>query len=153
MRPLRVSATRQYLWPAEEHGQSDGQPHSQDVDHPEPRALLRRHHQLSQDPRLFRRRGQSSAVNDQTSCRRRPTHLVSTGHQLLQPPAVRGPAVGHFLLRGDDEVVEVDVRGHGPQLQAQSFERRHPEGLQVLKVVGILDLTRLPNPLRGDVTE
>ncbi|TNN23876.1 hypothetical protein EYF80_066001 [Liparis tanakae] len=36
----------------EEHGQADGQPHRQDVDHPEPRALLGRDGQLSEDPRL-----------------------------------------------------------------------------------------------------
>lgn len=75
------------------------------------------------------------------------TDLVSAGHQFLQPPAVRGPAVGHLLVRGDNEVVKVDIRGHGPQLQAKSLERCHPERLQVLKIVRVIDFTWLPDSL------
>lgn len=37
------------------------------------------------------------------------TDLVSAGHQFLEPPAVRGPAVSHLLVRGDNEVVKVDI--------------------------------------------
>ena len=50
-------------------------------------------------------------------------------------------------MRGDNEVVKVDVRGHGPQLQAHSLERCHPERLQVLKIVRVIDLMRLPDSL------
>lgn len=75
------------------------------------------------------------------------TDLVSAGHQFLQSPAVGGPAVSHLLVRGDDEVVEVDVGRHGPQLQAHGLDRRHPERLQVLKIFRVNDFTRLPDSL------
>ena len=77
-------------------------------------------------------------------------HLVGAGNQLLEPPAVRGPAVGHFLVGGDDEVVKVDVRSHGPQLQAHGPEGGHLERVQVLEEVRVRDLTRAPHTLRGE---
>lgn len=76
--------------------------------------------------------------------------LISTGHQFLEAPAVRRPAVGHLLVGRDDEVVKVDVRGHGPQLQTESLERRHSERLEVLEVIWVLDLLRLPHALRRE---
>lgn len=76
------------------------------------------------------------------------TDLVSASHQLLKPPAVRRPAVGHLLVGGDNEIIKVDIRGHGPQLQAQSLDSCHCEGVQVLKKVWVVDLTWLPDALR-----
>lgn len=75
------------------------------------------------------------------------THLSSALRCLLQPPAVGGPALGRVAVVGDEEVVEEDVRGHRPELEPQGAERRHLERLQVLKVIRIGDLPRLPDPL------
>ena len=56
-----------------------------------------------------------------------------------------GPRVGDVDVVGDEDVVEVDVAGHGPQLDAHRADRRHPrEGVRVVVVVGVGDARRLP---------
>ena len=63
----------------------------------------------------------------------------------LEFEGLRGPAGGDVHVVGDEDVVEVDVAGHGPQLDADSADRRHPrEGVRVVVVVGVGDARRLP---------
>lgn len=41
-------------------------------------------------------------------------------------------------------VIKVDIVGHGPELDADSSDRGHPERLWVEKVIRVRDLARLP---------
>lgn len=77
-----------------------------------------------------------------------PTHLSGALCSFLQPPAVCSPALSCVAVIGDEEVVEEDVGGHGPELQPQSAERSHPERVEVLEEVRVGDLPRLPDALR-----
>lgn len=91
-----------YLWPTEEHQQADGQPHREQVNDPEPRPLLRRCHQLSENPRLAHgktEQQQGTSECETPVCKSHSqgdwervlednAHLISAGHQFFQPPAV-----------------------------------------------------------------
>ena len=63
----------------------------------------------------------------------------------LEFERLRGPAGGDVHVVGDEDVVEVDVAGHGPQLDADGADRGHAsEGVGVVVVVGVGDAARLP---------
>ena len=63
----------------------------------------------------------------------------------LELEGLRGPRVGDVDIVGDEDVVEVDVARHGPQLDAHRADRRHSrEGVRVVVVVGVGDARRLP---------
>lgn len=78
------------------------------------------------------------------------SYLCGTFRSLLQPPAIWSPVVGSVAVVCDEEVVEEDVRGHGPELQAQGAEGAHPERLQVLKEGRVGDLPGLPHTLLNE---
>ena len=75
------------------------------------------------------------------------THLRGSHSSFLQTPDVNGTAHGRVPLLGDEEGIEEDVAGHGPQLQAHGVEGGHPEGMEVLKEVRIGNLPGLPHTL------
>lgn len=87
-----------------------------------------------------------AALDKHPSC----AHLSGALGSLLQAPAVGGPAISGVAVVGDEEVVKEDVGGHGPELQPQSAERRHPERVLVLEELGVGDLPRLPDALRTE---
>ena len=51
---------------------------------------------------------------------------------LLQVEGLPGEGVGQVDVVRDEEVVEVEAVGHGPQLQPDPADGRHLEGLRVL---------------------
>jgi len=63
--------------------------------------------------------------------------------------AAAGLPLQHVHQVGDEEVVEEDVGGHGPELQAHSAEGGHAEGMQVLEEVRVGNLAGLPHALSG----
>ena len=63
----------------------------------------------------------------------------------LEFEGLRGPAGGDVHVVGDEDVVEVDVAGHGPQLDADGADRSHArEGVGVVVVLWVGDAARLP---------
>lgn len=75
------------------------------------------------------------------------THLSGTFCSLFQPPAIIGPTLSGVAVVGDEEVVEEDVGGHGPELEPQGAEGSHLERLQILEERRVGDLPRLPDAL------
>ena len=63
----------------------------------------------------------------------------------LELERVPGPGGGDVHVVGDEDVVEVDVAGHGPQLDAHRADRGHArEGVGVVVVVRVGNAPRLP---------
>ena len=63
----------------------------------------------------------------------------------LELERVPGPGGGDVHVVGDEDVVKVDVAGHGPQLDPHGGDGGQAlERLGVVEVVGVGDATRLP---------
>ncbi len=75
------------------------------------------------------------------------SYLCGSLSCFLQTPAISRPSLGHITIRGDEEVVKEDIRGHGPELQTDGADWSHSERVQVLKEVRVRDLPGLPHSL------